>query len=230
MAMYKKTEAKEYLWLFPLFAGICTVIAILAPTAHFGYSGITWDWWMWDLVTMGVSGYPPISAFISDTDFVIPSIVSTSALLLSIVNLFILSGSTKKRNLDTKEFIVMSVVSAVLTIGIVIYYMVSVDIAFYDGMTVEGVIFPAGYHFWEAFDVGLGIILSFISAIVSFIGVGVFRYYSKRKEDIVPPKIDTFKEYLPVSKPIGSLNFCPECGYKVLHTGVKFCTNCGFKF
>ncbi|NVM46247.1 MAG: zinc ribbon domain-containing protein, partial [Candidatus Lokiarchaeota archaeon] len=226
--------------LFPLFAGLCTVIAILAPTAHFGYSGITWDWWMWDLVTMGVSGYPPISAFISDTDFVIPSIVSTSALLLSIVNLFILSGSTKKRNLDTKEFIVMSVVSAVLTIGIVIYYMVSVDIAFYDGMTVEGEIFPAGYHFWEAFDVGLGIILSFISAIVSFIGVGVFRYYSNQKLFRVSPntdvatryvstKTDVATKYIPVSTPMGVRNYCPECGHKNLRTDAKFCTKCGFQ-
>ena len=35
--------------------------------------------------------------------------------------------------------------------------------------------------------------------------------------------------YVPYKKQMGSVNFCPECGKKILHTGVKFCTNCGFK-
>ena len=34
--------------------------------------------------------------------------------------------------------------------------------------------------------------------------------------------------YVPYSKQMGSINFCPECGKKVLRNGVKFCTNCGF--
>ena len=252
MEMYKKTEKKNYSWVIPLVAGFCTIIAILAPTAYFSYGGVTWNWWMWNLNTMGIVGYDSVSLFISELDFIISSIITTGAVFLSAVNLFILSNTTRKRNLNTKNFELMSVISAVLSIGIMIYYITAMDIAFYDGLTIEGTIFPAGYHFWDTFNPGWGVILPFISATISFIGVGVFRYYSKRKDDIVqpkvdtvqgyvppkigaineyaPPKMDTVKEYVPVSKTMGSLNFCPECGHKILQTDAHFCTNCGFKF
>lgn len=228
--MYKKTETRDYIWLIPLVAGFFTILAILAPTAYFSYMGVTWNWWMWNLTTMGVFGYDSISLFISDVDFIIPSIITTSAVLLSVVNLLILASRARKRNLNTKNFELRSIISAVLSIGIMIYYFNAMDIAFYGGLTIEGTTFPAGYHFWDAFNPGFGIILLFLSAALSFIGVGVFRYYSKRKEDIIPPKMDTIPEYIPVSKTMGSLKYCPECGYKLLLADANFCTNCGFKF
>ena len=241
MEMYKKTETINYNWVFPLIAGILAIIAILTPTAYFSYGGVTWSWWMWDLTTMGMVGYDSINTFISEMDFIIPSIITTSAVLLSAVNLFILSSTTRKRNLNTKNYELMSVISAVLSIGIMIYYIAVMDIAFYDGLIIEGTIFSAGYHFWDVFNAGLGIILPFISATISFIGVGVFRYYSKRKDYILQPKISTIieyttpkigtiNEYVPVSKTMGSPNFCPECGNKIIHADAKFCTNCGFKY
>ncbi len=229
--MYKKTEPRDYIWVIPLVAGVFAIIAILSPTANFSYEGVTWAWWMWDFTTMGVVGYESINLFISEVDFIIPSIIATSVVLLSAVNLLILSIKTRRRNLSIKGFEVMSIISAVLSIGIMIYYIIAMDIAFYDGLTIEGTIFPTGYHFWEVFNPGFGIILPFLSAILSFVGVGVFRYYLKRKEDIIPLKTDTIKEYFPVSKTIGSLNYCPECGFKILQNfDAKFCTNCGFKF
>ena len=228
--MYKKTETRDYIWVIPLVAGFFAIIAILSPTANFSYGGVTWDWWMWNFTTMGVVGYSSVSLFISEVDFIIPSIITTSAVLLSAVNLLILSNKTRRRNLDTKDFELMSIISAVLSIGILIYYIIAMDKAFYDGLTIEGTIFPPGYHFWDAFNPGFGIFLPFISAALSFIGAGVFRYYSKRKEDIVPPKMDTIKEYFPVSKTMGKFNFCPECGYKILQADANFCISCGFKF
>jgi len=228
--MYKKKETRDYIWVIPLVAGFFAIIAILSPTAYFSSMGVTWNWWMWDLTTMGVVGYNSISLFISEVDFIIPSIITTSAVLLSVVNLLILASTTKKRNLNTKDFELMSIISAVLSIGIMIYYIIAMDIAFYDGLIIEGTIFPAGYHFWDAFNPGFGIFSLFISAALSFIGVGVFRYYSKRKEDIIPPKMDTIPEYITVSKTMGNLKYCPECGYKLLLADANFCTNCGFKF
>ena len=228
--MYKKKETRDYIWVIPLVAGILAIIAILTPTASFGYGGVTWDWWMWNFTMMGVTGYDSVSLFISEVDFIIPSIITTSAVLLSAVNLFILSITTRKRNLNKKNFELMSIISAVLSIGIMIYYIIAVDNAFYDGLTIDGTTFPAGYHFWDAFNLGFGVILLFVSTGLSFVGVGVFRYYSKRKDDIVPPKMDTIKGYVPVSKTMGSLNFCPECGHKILQADMNFCTSCGFKF
>ncbi len=228
--MNKKTETRDFIWVIPLFAAVFAIIAILSPTAYYSYGDVTWNWWMWDFMTMDLVGYYPIGLFISDVDFIIPSIITTSAVLLSAVNLMILSITTRKRNLNTKYFELMSIISAVLSIGIMIYYIIAMDIAFIDGLILGGIIFPAGIHFWDAFQPSFGIFLPFISATISFIGVGVFRYYSKRKDDIIPPKFDTVKEYIPVSKTMGSLNYCPECGNKILYADAKFCTNCSYKF
>ncbi|MHA1242878.1 MAG: zinc ribbon domain-containing protein [Promethearchaeota archaeon] len=217
--MNEKKETRDNIWLIPLIAGILVLLAILTPTAYFSYMGVTWNWWMWNFTMIGVTGYESVSLFISDVDIIIVSIITTCAILLSVVNLLILANTTKKRGLNTKDFELMSIISAVLSIGIMLYYMIAMDIAFFDGVTIDGTPFSEGYHFWELFNPSFGIILPFISAVLSFIGVGVFRYYSNRKA-----------EYIPVSKTMGSLNFCPECGHKNLLTDAKFCINCGFKF
>ncbi|MHA1534792.1 MAG: hypothetical protein ACTSP8_08710 [Promethearchaeota archaeon] len=128
--MYKKKEREVYIWIFPLIAGILVILAILTPTAYFSYMGVTWNWWMWNLTTLGVIGYDSVSLFITDTDFITHSIVSTGVTLLSAVNLLILFISTRKRNLDTKKFGLKLIISAVLSIGIMIYYMIAMDIAF----------------------------------------------------------------------------------------------------
>jgi hypothetical protein len=172
--MYKKTETRDYIWVFPLIAAILATIAILFPTAKFSSGGVTWNWWMWNFTTMGAVGYESISLFVSEVDFITLSIITTSVLLLSAVNLFILSIKTKKRNLDTKNFILMSIISAVLSIGIMIYYIIAMGRAFYDGLTIEGTPFPPGIRFWLVFNPGLGLILPFISSILSFVGVGLF--------------------------------------------------------
>ena len=225
--MDKKTETRDNIWVFPLIAAILATIAILFPTAKFSSGGVTWDWWMWNFSTMGVVGYESISLFVSEADFIILSIITTSVLLLSAANLFILSIKTKKRYLNTKNFILMSIISAVLSIGIMIYYSIAMSMAFYDGFTIEGTPFPPGLRFWLAFNPGLGLILPFISAILSFVGVGLFR---NRKDYIIPSKIDTINKYVPYSKQMGRLNFCPECGYKILQADTNFCVSCGFKF
>jgi hypothetical protein len=243
MEMYKRKEAGDFVWIFPLIAGICTVIAILTPTATFSYPGMSWSWWMWDLSVMTYIGYPPLAFFISDLDFIVPSIITTSAMLLSVVNLFTLSGTTKKRKLNTKDFILMSLISALLSIGIMIYYAFSVAFAFNDGLLVEGAEFPPGFHFWIEFDPSFGIILPYISAILSFIGIGLFRHYSNQRGAFVPlekspppkivvktPKTEPVKESHIMSVQKGSFNYCPECGHKVTRADAKFCTNCGFKF
>jgi len=228
--MNKKKETSDYIWVIPLVAGLLVVLAIITPTAYFNTMGVFWNWWMWDFTTMGVVGFESISLFISDGDIIIVSIITTCAMLLSVVNLLILSSTTRKRNLNTKDFELMSIISAVLSICIMLYYMIAMDIAFYDGLTIEDTTFSAGYHFWDLFNPSFGIILPFISATLSFFGVGVFRYYSKRKEDMVPAQMDIVKEYVPVPKKMGSFNYCPECGEKILSANANFCVKCGYKF
>jgi hypothetical protein len=234
--MYQTKKTEDYIWVIPLIAGICAVIAILTPTAHFGSGGVSWDWWMWNFTTLGVYGYPSISLFVPEMDFIIPSIITTSAISLSAVNLFVLSNTTRKKQLYTKDFVLMSTISAVLSISIMVYYAFAIASAFSDGLIIEGVLFPPGFHFWFEFNPSFGIIFPFISAVLSFVGVGLFRRYSKQREfsipskmDNLPPKTYVAKEYKPVSKTLEARNYCAECGYKLLRADVNFCTNCGFK-
>jgi hypothetical protein len=243
MEMYKRKETGDFVWIFPLLAGICAIIAILTPTASFSYMGVGWSWWMWDFSLMTYTGYPPVAFFASELDFIILSIITTGAMLLSAVNLFILAGTTKKRRLDTKDFVLMSLISAILSIGIMIYYTFAVAFAFNDGMIIEGVTFPPGFHFWVEFTPSFGLFLPYISAILSFIGLGLFRHYSNQrgdfaplkpsippKMDFTPPKSEVATVYRPISVPEGARNYCPECGHKIIRDDTNFCTQCGFKF
>jgi len=172
--MYQTKKTEDYIWVIPLIAGICAVIAILTPTAHFGSGGVSWDWWMWNFTTLGVYGYPSISLFVPEMDFIIPSIITTSAISLSAVNLFVLSNTTRKKQLYTKDFVLMSTISAVLSISIMVYYAFAIASAFSDGLIIEGVLFPPGFHFWFEFNPSFGIIFPFISSVLSFVGVGLF--------------------------------------------------------
>ena len=238
--MYKRKETEDYIWLFPLFGVICATIAILVPTAHFGSGGTTWDWWMWDLISLGVIGYPSVIIFVPEMDFIILSIITTSVMILNVINMIVLSVSTRKKKLNTNNFVLRTVISAVLLMCIMIYYAIAMGSAFRDGLTIEGVPFPPGFPFWLAFTPSFGIILPFISAILLFIGVGLFRRNSNQKlyhvspvTDVatryVSPNTDVDTRYIPTSTPMGARNYCPECGHKILRADVRFCTNCGFQ-
>jgi hypothetical protein len=223
--------------------------------------GVSWSWWMWDYSLMTYTGYmfpeyPPMSFFVTETDFIIPSIITTSAIFLSAVNLFILAGTFRKKRLDTKDFVVMSLISALLSIGIMIYYVFAVAFAFSDGLTVGSATFPPGFHFWTEFNPSFGVFLPYLSAILSFIGLGLFRHYSRQRGimvphktstpsesyvvppkievsppnyDVIRPKYEVTRNPAPISSTTGVRNFCPECGQKLTQADLNFCTKCGFK-
>ena len=222
MEVNREIRKKEYSWVLPLIGGILTIIGILLPTAYFSYSGTSWTWWVWNLTVLGVSGYGSESVFISDIDFIIPSAITSITLSLCAINLLILSFRTKETGLNKRDFLLWSLLSSGATVGVMIYYINAMHIAFFDGLTIEGEIFPAGYPFWQVFSPGFGVILPFIGAILAVIGVGVFLYSLKQRETMI-------KQYTPVSVPLGNLNYCPQCGFRLVKPDLNFCTNCGFK-
>ena len=219
----------EYVWSIPLLGGILAIIAVLTPVASFNVMGVSWNWWMWNLSVMGVSGFGSESVFISDVDFLIPSLITTSIMILSIISLLSLAAKARKRKFDLKNFESTSIIIGFLLIGITIYYLLAIDSAFYDGLVVEGVPFPAGLHYWEVFNPSFGVIGPFLSATLAFVGAGVFRYYSKRKEDLIPSKMGILEKKGPIIKLTKGLNFCPECGQKIISVTQRFCLNCGFE-
>ncbi|MHA1933108.1 MAG: zinc ribbon domain-containing protein, partial [Promethearchaeota archaeon] len=220
-------ENYEYVWLIPLFGGIFTIIAVLTPVASFDMMGLSWSWWMWALSVMSASGLGSESVFISDVGVIIPSSITTGIMILSMISILTLAAKTRTRKLDTKHFESSSIIIGVIQIGITIYYLVAIDLAFYGGIVIEGVPFPAGAHFWEVFNPSFGIIGPFLSAFLAFTGAGVFRSYSKRRPDLMSTKMGTFDEKRPLVKSMEGLNFCPECGQKIISGTQRFCVNCG---
>ncbi|MFX0074898.1 MAG: hypothetical protein ACFE96_05615 [Candidatus Hermodarchaeota archaeon] len=172
MEIHKRKEKGKYIWILPLISGFFSLFSILTPTAIISLGTTIWAWWMWDFTTVVVFGNPPINAFLRELDFLIPSLVTTGAMLFCTVNLFILSGSTRKS--DTKYFIFWSIFSAVLSIGMMVYYAFSMASAFEDGIWNKTFTFPSGYHFWNMFYPGPGIYCALISAILGFVGIGLF--------------------------------------------------------
>lgn len=219
----------EYVWLIPLISGILAIIAFVTPVAFFNRMGISWYWWMWNLSVMGVSGLGSESIFISEIDFMIPSLIISCIMILSIITLLSLAIKARTRNLDMKNFESVSITIGTLLIGSNIYYLLAMDIAFYDGIVLGGTLFPPGFHFWDVFGPSFGVIGPFFSSGLAFIGAGVFRYYSKRKEELIPSKMEIFKKKGPTIKSMGGLNFCSECGKKIISVTQRFCMNCGFE-
>ncbi|MFW9821830.1 MAG: hypothetical protein ACFFE4_02785 [Candidatus Thorarchaeota archaeon] len=218
----------EYIWLFPAFSVFFMILALITPTAYFDIMGVSWTWWMWNLTLMGVSGLGSEFVFIPEIDFIIPSLITTCFMIFFIIILTSLTINTRKRMLDTRRFELVSILIGILLLGVTIYYLSAVDIAFYDGLVIEGAPFPEGYHFWEVFNPSFGVIGPFLSAILLFIGAGAFRHYSKRI-DLVLTKIEIAPKMISSMKSAGGINFCPQCGEKRISSIHRFCTKCGFE-
>lgn len=225
---------KNNSWLFPLIGGVLTLIGIVLPTATFSYFGVSWSWWMWNLTIMSVFGYGSVYLFPSEIYFILPSMITTVAISLSAVNLLILSYRAKKTELSKTGFLLESFLSAGITIGILIYYANAMQIAFIGGLAIGTEEFPIGYSFWEIFNPSFGIFLPVSAVILAIIGAIVHLSSLKQKEIIV-------EQYTPVPMEIprniptdigiikGTMNFCPECGNRLLNPDFSYCTNCGFK-
>jgi hypothetical protein len=123
MEAFRETNKKEYNWVLSLIGGILTIIGILLPTAYFSYSGTSWTWWVWNLTVMSVSGYGSESVFISEMDFIIPSMITSIIISLSAINLLILSYKTKETRLNKRDFLIWSLLSSGAIIGVMIYYI-----------------------------------------------------------------------------------------------------------
>jgi hypothetical protein len=187
--------------LFPLIAGYLAIIAILCPTAYFDNGYSNWSWWMWDFIMMKASSYPAVFLFISQGEYLFISLIVTAVILFSAINLFMTSTSIRKTKSSMKDFFIWSTISAALSVGVMIYYIIAIESTFYNGLTLVGTLgFPAGYQFWELFSPGLGAILPYISATLSIAGIFVFRNYIRQKKRIPSDELEILLQEHPLKK------------------------------
>ena len=238
-------EARNYIWIIPLIAGVLVlIVTLLAPAAYmnwgaYGYS-IKANLWLW-----GLYSPPPYGGWWNSGEFVpsplvmIPSIVTTALIVVSgiLLIIFAIIGKARSKLSGIRN---ISIVSGILILASEILWLILVPL-FFPMEDYWGVVPPTmTLTFWNIsymgvsisiHQVGFGIIGGFIAAGLTFLGVGLAHHYSKQRPEKVAKTIEAV---LPSEKtePIvkGDFLFCSECGAKIEDPNLKFCGNCGHEF
>jgi len=226
------TDAKKYIWVFPLIGGIITLISLLTPAVSANLMGvITASLWVWDLYTFTfVDTFG--TEFVTEPLVLIPSLISTCLLIIGGILLLTTGMKLKNRNLEQVNIKVPSILAGVVILIAELLWLSMVP-TFFPMTKYYGPSYPG--TFWSLMGIsfhtaGFGIIGGFLSTAIAFGGAGAAHYYSKEREVIVPEK----KEITPPIKgPTASetpeLKFCPECGAEIEDPNIKFCGKCGFE-
>jgi hypothetical protein len=160
-------------WVLPLVSGILLFITVLTPFACYVEYGHNGFWWMWDFISTSYGTVIEYN-FIFDLDLIIPSIITTTMIVFCAINLFILARKTKLGGSNFRNYSIRSIISALLSVGVMIYFIFSITWNF--------------QYIWHYYDVSFGVILPFVSAALSLLEIGVYRYLSNKKESSLAPQ------------------------------------------
>lgn len=221
-------ERKDYIWMAPLIGGILSLIAFFTPAAGVQAGFEYFRVWMWGLISFQI--YDPFwdvyerqTLFTPNPDIYIPSLICSISIFICALVLIITSASYPKRMKYNKENPTIWLGFSLPILGFTIAWIVIMEFV---GSS------SSGPSFWSFMIPGFGVIGLFIGVILSLIGYGIARMHLKRKKEItkastkdIPSSIS--EEKVPVQI---TLQFCPNCGNKILAEYQKFCINCGFKF
>ena len=236
------TEIRDYIWVFPIVAGVLAIFSLLAPALSSSYMGfITTNLWFWDLYNYNFLGIYTGTVFVPETMVIVSSLITTAILATGGIVLLVSGMANKSGRFELKTVRNLSLLFGVLFIISDILWLIMVPMNFPietyfpnpDPLTIT-------ITFWNMsamggsiplHNVGFGIIGAFISAGIAFGGMGAAHYYSKER----PVKIPEKKEVIPPTKepspPVkAEFDTCPECGAKIEDPSIKFCGKCGFEF
>jgi predicted RNA-binding Zn-ribbon protein involved in translation (DUF1610 family) len=240
-------NARDYIWVAPLIAGILTLISFFTPAVYgMGYGIQEYDW-MWGLSYVSITGYGSRTFFIpleQPTNYTLPIFLSgifPAIIILFGAIIFIFTANKVRIGRKTAKdcantWIGMGIM---MIIGTIIY-IIGIDITMMNLAEYQYLqIFPPPAllpNFWSVYSPGFATIAPFIGAALSIIG-GIASKTIKPREVILPMK----KELMAPKREIGvtgdeiskstltSFKFCPNCGHKIISQEHRFCTNCGFE-
>ncbi|MFW9826489.1 MAG: zinc ribbon domain-containing protein [Candidatus Thorarchaeota archaeon] len=233
-------EAKNYIWLFPIIAGVLAFVTILTPAGTMNLLGMfTGNLWLWSFYIYDYMSLATGAEFLTDPLVMIPSLITTVLIAVSGVFLIVV-GALLKKNKDLRKIVRPSILLGVLCILSEIIWLVIVPLNF----PLEEYLGPAPpgytYTFWSMSYMGIGVTLhnagfgiigGFLTAILAISGAGVAYYYSKEREPKVRDKIETkISEEKIIPREVAKPKFCPECGVQIDDPSVEFCGNCGYQF
>jgi len=232
-------EARNYIWIIPLIAGILAIGILFAPATSMNFMGYVRDYlWLWGFYILDAPVVPETAAhFIPSVMIMITSIVVTALIALSGILLIVFAAKAKKRS-ELRGVRNVSIVAGILLIFSEILWLVLIPLFFPFSNYTFWATYPGDY--WRycymaicftMHNAGFGVIGGFIAAGLTFLGVGLASYYSKERPEKVPKTIKPVvpsEEKGPVTKT--ELLFCSECGAKIEDPNLKFCGNCGHEY
>jgi len=226
-------EVRDYVWLFPLTGGIIALISLVTPAVSVTLMGlISGSLWFWGLYTYNYGGMYYGTEFVMDSLVLIPSLITTCLLVIGAVLLLVAALNLRRKNLQQVKIGTLSILGGAVILVALLLWLFTVP-TFFPLQT-----YYPGYPgtFWNYIgnsfhSVGFGIIGGFLSAIISFVGAGAARYYSKERVVTIPKEkkiMPSTGEQKPQLK--SELKYCPECGAKIEDPNTKFCGKCKFQF
>lgn len=209
--MNKLTENKNYVWSFPLLAGILTIIGLLSPSSAFEDIEINWMWglryfnllpidegfnWIFELVP---NDFAPIIFICKIIPFIVLLCISILSIFLSIK--LRREGAFQR---SEKKWLICGIFFIVL--GII--YLVEIEVLmrfYYDEY------FGLDISFWENHTPGFAVIAPFVSGIVVLIGFYLNKYIFPKKKDMI----------IRVRKLYRNIIFSFLIGFSILFIGVS---------
>jgi len=157
----RRKEAKNLIWLIPLAAGILGIIAIATPSATLNFLSLSYSIWLFGFSFIEATGF----LFIIDTIFqafpilILFSLIAFVLILIAVAKL-LNSALSIKRGQEEKDFSKKCIIGGILLIVAPIIFIIG-------GVTVD---IGGVFGFWNLFDIGIGLIFSFISGGLGIIG------------------------------------------------------------
>lgn len=183
--MSKLAESKNYIWSFPLLAGVLTIIGLLTPSSAFEDVEINWMWglryfnllpvdegfnWIFELTP---KDFTPIIFVCKIIPFIVLLAISIFSIILAI--------KLRKQG-DFQKFERKWLLCGILLIIVAIVYLIEIEVLmrfYYDEY------FGLDMGYWENYTPGFAIVAPFISGVVILVGFYVNKFVLPKKEEMI---------------------------------------------
>ena len=238
----RTTRDTKYIWAIALTAGILTLISFFTPALYIDTLQVEEHFWMWGLHYGSIPGYGSDTSLIpleEPSKYMVPiflsGIIPAILIFFSSIVLIAMANSIRTGRKDLKIAENKLIGWGFTLIVASVIYIIGIDITMKD--LFEYILYdPWDPYYaipdvWDIYEPGFAIIGPFIGAALAIIA-GVASKTIKPREE--PIRIAEIKDFITKTAPapaptIGQINFCPECGQKLIQKGSKFCVNCGFE-
>ncbi|MFX1315251.1 MAG: hypothetical protein ACFE9T_05265 [Promethearchaeota archaeon] len=182
---------KDYIWLFPLIAGILTIIGLFTPSSYLNLLGIKEYYWMWGLIFLDTGPYGSSTIWFYEIE---PTQVTIFIFLQKFIHFIVLfifaswiciTAYKAAKEGDTNKYELFWIILGICLIIMAISYIIEMEIMmnyyFDEFRSLE-------LSYWKTRDPGFAIIAPFISGGLSITGAFLSKYLRKRGFEVIIEK------------------------------------------